>query len=275
MDANYRVTFRGDPIGVEAAQALDAAGLVVRASHGVGTVAPGGALPAPNHHSVYLHADSGDEALQRIERALNNLGTYVAFEVEPFEAEAAPPWTVRPVASTTVQLGVATEVEKAMPMSIVRTPPDQSRNWKRRWDEAQRELNELVAPRNSEFSNEAILAAQHELHSFFVQTYHIRDALIADAVAQPVVDRAITNDPDLALLADLANLDKHFKLNRPTRSGAVPVISVVQGIRPGSGQAGWTLEMKVTHHGKVLDGLDIARRAVAAWRRHLKGWGLI
>jgi hypothetical protein len=42
------------------------------------------------------------------------------------------------------------------------------------------------------------------VHSFYVQTYHIKDALIADAAstgtAEAVVEQAVTGDPALALL---------------------------------------------------------------------------
>jgi hypothetical protein len=31
----------------------------------------------------------------------------------------------------------------------------------------------------------------------------------------------------------------------------------------------------ISHHAQLLDGLDIAERAVDSWRRHLNSWGLI
>src|SRR5215211_233346 len=61
-----------------------------------------------------------------------------------------------------------------------------------------------------------------------------KDALIAASgphgVTASTIEAAITNDPDLALLADLANIDKHFKLSRPARSGHAPA-QPVQGKR--------------------------------------------
>jgi hypothetical protein len=64
------------------------------------------------------------------------------------------------------------------------------------------------------------------------------------AVAGGTVEQAITSDPNLALLADLANLDKHFKLSRAPRSGDVPTITV-KGVQPGSGEGGWRLEATI------------------------------
>jgi hypothetical protein len=82
-----------------------------------------------------------------------------------------------------------------------------------------------------------------------VRTYHIKDALKQDAASlglQPrAIEDAITNDSDLAVLADLANLDKHFKLNKSCRSGAVPEIVAAEGVRWGSGEGGWRLKTPI------------------------------
>src|SRR5215211_8783845 len=55
-----------------------------------------------------------------------------------------------------------------------------------------------------------------------------KDALIAASgphgVTASTIEAAITNDPDLALLADLANIDKHLKLSRPAPA-ATPRLS--------------------------------------------------
>ena len=81
-------------------------------------------------------------------------------------------------------------------------------------------------------------------------------------------------DGTLALLADLANLEKHVKLNRPPRSGDVPTINV-EGLQRGSGEGGWRLKATITHQGTTLDGLDVVSAVVESWRRQLKSWGLI
>jgi hypothetical protein len=81
-------------------------------------------------------------------------------------------------------------------------------------------------------------------------------------------------DPALSLLADLANLDKQSRLNRPPRSGEVPRIVSVSGEQPGSG-GGWRLCLRIQHKGQALDGMDIAREAMDAWRTYLRTFGLL
>jgi len=85
---------------------------------------------------------------------------------------------------------------------------------------------------------------------------------------------AITNDPRLALLADLANLDKHFKLTRPPRSGCVPVIESFSGVH-STASKGWSLSAKIKHGTVILDGVAVAKAAVAAWQEKLSLWGML
>jgi hypothetical protein len=159
-------------------------------------------------------------------------------------------------------------------------PGDQKRGWKQRFHEAERELKKLMEPQTSERSGDAVNAARHSLHSFYVQTYHIKDALKNDAASTGVsgttVESAITNTPVLALLADLANLDKHGRLKDPPRSGSVPVIDDVGAISGDDSQPGtWRLDVVIKHGGKTLDGLKVAEDAVLAWRKLLEVWGLL
>ena len=127
-------------------------------------------------------------------------------------------------------------------------------------------------------SGDAIHRTRHRLHSFFVQTYHLKDALKGESatigVSAADIERAVTDEPDLTLLADLANLDKHGNLNRAPRSGHVPKIVSVSGITdatPGT----WRLDLVIEHDLRRLDGLAFAKRAVEAWRKILTGWGLL
>ena len=39
--------------------------------------------------------------------------------------------------------------------------------------------------------------------------------------------------------------------------------------------SGWRLIMNIEHAGRRLDGLEVARTAVAAWKQVLSGWGLV
>jgi hypothetical protein len=76
----HRVSFKGG-LTEEANEALRSVGIVLRASHGGGAVAPGGELPRPTTHHVYLIALDNEEALSRVKQALTGHGTFVAFEV--------------------------------------------------------------------------------------------------------------------------------------------------------------------------------------------------
>jgi hypothetical protein len=177
-----------------------------------------------------------------------------------------------------VELGIAEELDLAESLSVSLVPGDQSNGWERRWEEAQEQLRHLVSPRSGELSGQAIHAAQYELLNFFVHAYHIKDALKAESASIGLIERqiedAIDANPTLALLADLANLNKHFELTKPPRSGHVPTIGPVKGTQSGSGDGGWRLELTVEHAGKTLDGLKIAREVIAEWQRQLAGWGL-
>jgi hypothetical protein len=178
-----------------------------------------------------------------------------------------------------LQLGAAEEVDIAEAVEVALRPPYEGWGWKQRWEGAQEDLGRVMNRHPEELSGAAIQAAYRELQSFYVRTYHIKDALKKDAASlglQPrAIEDAITNDSGLALLADLANLYKHFKLTMDPRSGEVPKIVPPVGVRSGSEEGGWRLRVPIDHKDKRLDGLDVAQAAVEAWRRHLRGWGLI
>jgi hypothetical protein len=94
-------------------------------------------------------------------------------------------------------------------------------------------------------------------------------------VSNAQIEGAISAEAALSLLADLANLDKHFILTQPPRSGRVPQIGEVQGSQSGLGEGGWQLEQVIEHNGQELDGLAVAKDAVDAWERCLTDWGLL
>ena len=161
-------------------------------------------------------------------------------------------------------------------LSMELTPGTQARDWRQRWIEIQEHLKRLLAPHSGPMSAASIQNANHDLHSFFVQAYHLKDSLIQDAgttgVPATTIENGITADPHLALLADLANLDKHGKLSKAPRSGDIPTWDV-SGV--SDDDAGWRLSLKIRHKGKTHDGLNFAGEAVSAWERHLRRWGLI
>src|SRR5919108_4790391 len=137
MEANFRVRFAGAPITVEAARALDEMGLTLRASYGGGVVPPGGALPEPTNHSVYLRADTGQDALDHVQEALKGHGPYVAFDVEPFGSDE--PTAAEVGGADTLQLGREAELE-ALGETLSLSAADQARDWRRRWEDTERGL---------------------------------------------------------------------------------------------------------------------------------------
>lgn len=162
-------------------------------------------------------------------------------------------------------------------ISVKLKPAVQDRGWRQRWVEIQSDLKRMQEPHTDSCSSESIHRAHHELHSFYVQAYHLKDSLILDApntgVTGFTIESTITSDPDLALLADLANLDKHGSLTRKPRSGHVPRIREIAG--DGLHDQGWRLCLIIEHNGRQLDGLVFAKDAVQAWVKQLQEWKLI
>ena len=78
----HRVRFVGY-LNEKAEKALNSAGMELRVSRGGGSVAPGGELPLPNKHSIYLKAKDAEEAEIRVEQALQSHGEFFNFKAEP------------------------------------------------------------------------------------------------------------------------------------------------------------------------------------------------
>jgi hypothetical protein len=79
---SHRVRFVGY-LSKEAEKALGDAGLELRISRGGGVVAPGGELPRPNKHAIYLEAENLEEARARVEETLQGFGEFFNFKAEP------------------------------------------------------------------------------------------------------------------------------------------------------------------------------------------------
>lgn len=185
---------------------------------------------------------------------------------------------------TAITVGVTLAAESVSVVESVKAalgPAEQERTWDRRWQDAQEHLNRLLAPRTEPISAPAIHAAHADLQAFYTQTYHIKDLLkeasATTGISPQAIENEITNNPDLALLADLANLDKHGVLKSAPRSGDVPKIASVHGSTTSGGatSGGWRLDVVIEHYGQRLDGLDVAKRVVAAWDQALKRWNLL
>lgn len=176
-----------------------------------------------------------------------------------------------------ISMHVTSIVQVAGSASLRLKPEIQYPGWCQRWAKIQADIQRLTLPRTEPLSSNAIHLAYNELHSFFVQLYHLKDWLIKDSqntsIPCETIESTITKTPELALLADLANLDKHGELSRPPRSGDIPKIIEVTGVM--SKNSGWHLAVEIEHKGKAYDGLKIAMSTVRAWERNLKSWLLI
>jgi hypothetical protein len=158
-------------------------------------------------------------------------------------------------------------------LSTSLSPGVQDRDWRLKWQQLEARLPRVSGPRTEQRSTAAIHSATQDLFEFFVSAYHLKDAVIADkVVSKQAVEDAINHSPTLALLADLANLDKHRKLTKPPRSGGVPVVAKVSDISAGPG---WQLVVSICHKGAMVDGVAFTTQAVDEWRRHLRAWNLL
>ena len=156
------------------------------------------------------------------------------------------------------------------------TPGGQARDWRDRWEWLEQTASMLASGKMTPLGGTAVAAGRNELHAFFVQCYHLKDLLLRDDPSGIAcsLERRITTTPELALIADLANLDKHGKLSKPPRSGAAPTFGKLSGRTLPKG-AGWEIRYEIHHAGRVLDGVRVALDAVAAWRRVLTAAGVI
>ena len=142
--------------------------------------------------------------------------------------------------------------------SATMTPGDQGRGWRRRWQEAERELADLMAPSSGSMSSDAIHTAHHQLQRFYVQLFHLADALMRNSTTgvANLVKPAMKKDPILSLLRDLANLDKHFQLDSQPLSGHRPLIGNISGTTSAMPSGSWRLNVPINHGGRILDGLE-------------------
>ena len=156
-------------------------------------------------------------------------------------------------------------------------PGKQNRDWKQRWELLENDFEEIAAPRFNPMNRYAIHIAYQRLCSFYIHAYHLKDALkFASSelgLSKSVIEYEIKNDPRLAILADLANLDKHSQLTNKPRSGAIPDCKI-SGIDNSVGN-GWSLSGKINHDADLKDGIIVARDALTAWHEKLSMWGLI
>lgn len=156
-------------------------------------------------------------------------------------------------------------------------PGKQEQDWRSRWDFFQSETSQIFLSQSGPTSADAIHMLSNRFRALLVTGYHIKDALI-DAeppISTPraEIEKAINDDPRLALLADLANGYKHPKRNGRLRSGSPSSIIEISGEDSPDGH-GWRLKVKIAHGDNVLDGFSVAQSAITAWSEKFSDWNL-
>jgi hypothetical protein len=166
-------------------------------------------------------------------------------------------------------LNISIEDQLELSESMEVAPAFSERDWVHRWEALQAQQIELSTA-HGEFSVAWLDTLRHELHSFYTQTHHLKDALKIDAVELGLNPQDIENEinrrPALALAADLANQDKHRILDvkrHPPRSGHVPKVINASAITVSGG---WRVKLIIEHDSKHLDGLDLASEIIREWR---------
>ncbi len=66
-------------------------------------------------------------------------------------------------------------------LSVELEVPLEERDWRHRWKRLQAHAQELSSPRSDSMSGDSIRAARNDLHSFYIDAYHLKDALKNDA----------------------------------------------------------------------------------------------
>jgi hypothetical protein len=147
----------------------------------------------------------------------------------------------------------------------------------REWQHVWRGIEDasILGTQDEKITAAAVADARSKLEHVFNECLNLRDHLDTDPtvpITKKQIDIAIDAHPMLALTVDIANTTKHAVLKRRLRSGHAPKILAVSGAVTGDG---WMLRMEIEHGGNTLDGVTVAREAVAAWRSLLSSWGLL
>lgn len=126
-------------------------------------------------------------------------------------------------------------------------------------------------------------AYDDDLWSFFQSCYHLKDWIKNDPYVageiQRTVEGFVNGNEDLRICADLANRSKHLDLDKNIREDAKVTSRNVKILVPtaGSDSVGTsTCEHIITlGDGRTRIALDVARKAVEAWKGFLSDNKLI
>lgn len=122
----------------------------------------------------------------------------------------------------------------------------------------------------SEASDDNFEEALDAFTSFIIQCYHLRDWLIKSGYSQISIDHAIQNDTYLSLCRDLANTQKHQKIDRYTPKNSfvendfgisTPISRSYDPIKQQS-----FFGVMVWEFGLPVNILEIANRCLESWQ---------
>ena len=159
-------------------------------------------------------------------------------------------------------------------------PQRQGLDWRRKWEGILSEFEELTRPMELPMDERTVHAVADRYRAFFCSVYHLKDALAVEVCRQPQgggvidVEAGLRAQPTLLLVADLCNVAKHHKLDKPPRSGVEPEFVEAYGVSDEDA-GNWRVLKLIRHGNDMKEALDVARSAIEAWRTLLVQWGLL
>ncbi|MFA5080814.1 MAG: hypothetical protein WC472_04320 [Candidatus Paceibacterota bacterium] len=110
--------------------------------------------------------------------------------------------------------------------------------------------------------------------SFFIQCYHLRDWLIDSRYGRADIDIFIAKSPILSLCRDIANTQKHKRIDKyePQNHFAIHKVSgistpITRYYDPFRGEDRFGID--VQEFGTLVDIIDLAEKCVEEWERFL------
>jgi len=135
--------------------------------------------------------------------------------------------------------------------------------------------DKLARFKNVDLKNEDFQEVVDEVISFFIQCYHMRDWLLNSGVSQSRIDTFIRSFLTLSLCRDLANKQKHFKVDRSKPLHGF-VDFMVEGYHspisryydPITKQQ--RVGIATYTYGVPLDAIELAEACIEAWEKFIK-----
>jgi hypothetical protein len=119
--------------------------------------------------------------------------------------------------------------------------------------------------------------AEDYLYAFFQNCYHLRDWVLAD-LSTTDIDSFFKDSLPLRICRDVANLTKHFALDRtPAQGHELSVLREYAGVGKGWFEGDTRLVIVTNHQndGIVLDAREVARECMRLWCTFLPDCDLV